>query len=428
MKKLSTKERDLVEYDTSDLFSDDISEQGLMDLLSGNTSTIEDRPNVPYTSQEDLMSREQEVDQPMMSAGQPARFPASEGKIKESESVNRGSGEGSSKQEKAKTALEKLNEIRSEFKSKVGEARSEDDRNSFLAALVKTLAQAGAAQSQRNVGMDVGLRPVDFNRSDLNEKRVREDFKTDLSAIEQQIKAEAAGDRGQMTPAQRLRYELSQERLLETIEDRKRKAEQFKDAMTRREREDLDKKVARISERIDKYGLTGRTRAMKEIEDYLGKEYGVSLDSPKNVDIEGVGILGTLRPSFTMSQGDVGFRQNVQALANQLLKARSGAAVTDQEYARFLKEVDSGNFSSEANLMTGLRKMRDDIRDQTSNIANTYGKDVFDEYTDRTGLDFYSPEEDPVRDPRIEKMAEENNITYKQAEQIVKKRAEKRGM
>ena len=88
---------------------------------------------------------------------------------------------------------------------------------------------------------------------------------------------------------------------------------------------------------------------------------GVDLDAPEThnkADIQGIGLLGQLRPDFLTSNTSVDFRQNVQSLANQLLKTRSGAAVTDQEYARFLKEAGSGNFSNEANLMSGLRKMK----------------------------------------------------------------------
>lgn len=196
-------------------------------------------------------------------------------------------------------------------------------------------------------------------------------------------------DTESMTPYQKLNYELAKDRLEEKKEDRERKKQQFKQSMERRESEDFDKKVSDVSKRIEKSGLIERTRAMQDIENYLDAEYNANLDKPKDIDIGGMGVMGGLRPDFLTDEGDVSFRQNVQSLANQLLKVRSGAAVTDQEYRRFLKEVGSGNFSSEKDLMNGLKKMREDIKNQTANITKTYGKDVSKEYIDRTGVQLY---------------------------------------
>jgi hypothetical protein len=78
-------------------------------------------------------------------------------------------------------------------------------------------------------------------------------------------------------------------------------------------------------------------------------------------------------------------------LANLLLKSRSGAAVTDPEYARFLKEAGTGNFSSETDLMSGLAKMKKNLIDINKNIGLKYGKDVLAEYQNRTGLKLKIP-------------------------------------
>jgi hypothetical protein len=142
---------------------------------------------------------------------------------------------------------------------------------------------------------------------------------------------------------------------------------------------------------------------MKNIENYLSGEYGTTLDSENAPDIGGMGLMGGLRPDFLTSSDDVAFRQEIKGLANQLLKVRSGAAVTDQEYKRFLEEVGSGNFSTEQNLFSGLKKMKRDIVDQTKNATKVYGDDVLNTYLDRTGTFLYNDKQEESEVKRKDK-------------------------
>lgn len=165
----------------------------------------------------------------------------------------------------------------------------------------------------------------------------------------------------------------------------------------------LDREVESISKRFEKEMLPQREAAMGELESFILKQ-GVLLDDPnsyKKANIPGMGVGGGWRPDFATPQEAVDFRQNVQSLANQLLKVRSGAAVTDQEYARFLKEVGSGNFSSEANLMTGLRKMKRDIHLQKNNILKSADPEARNEYLKRMGEEIQSVSNTvKMRDPK----------------------------
>lgn len=149
----------------------------------------------------------------------------------------------------------------------------------------------------------------------------------------------------------------------------------------------LDKDVEAVSKRFEKEAIPQREAAMNEINAFLMKQ-GVDVDVPEThnkASIQGMGVGGQLRPDFLTSNSAIDFRQNVQSLANQLLKTRSGAAVTDQEYARFLKEAGSGNFSNEANLMSGLRKMKRDIKLQRDNILKTASPEAQAEFAKRMG-------------------------------------------
>lgn len=181
-----------------------------------------------------------------------------------------------------------------------------------------------------------------------------------------------------------------QQRMQELMMKFKEQDEARKDKKETQDAAKLDKKVETISKRIETEQVVPKNNALENINSYLDRKFNVNLNSDekdlKKVDIEGIGFLGAMRPDFLTNKEDVEFRQQVSSLANALLKSRSGAAVTDQEYSRFLKEVGSGNFSTEANMLSGLKKMQRDIEDQNKNIGKIYGKDVLDEYQSRTGI------------------------------------------
>jgi hypothetical protein len=212
----------------------------------------------------------------------------------------------------------------------------------------------------------------------------------DMSAKsqEQQMRSLAyiLGNRRQAEQSELNRLQRNQDILMRMNEAR----EARKDKKEAQDVAKLDKKVETISKRIETDQVIPKNNALENINSYLDRKFNVNLNSNekdlKKVDIEGIGFLGAMRPDFLTNKEDVEFRQQVSSLANALLKSRSGAAVTDQEYGRFLKEVGSGNFSTESNLLSGLKKMQRDIEDQNKNIGKIYGKDVLDEYQSRTGI------------------------------------------
>jgi len=181
-----------------------------------------------------------------------------------------------------------------------------------------------------------------------------------------------------------------QQRMQELMMKFKEQDEARKDKKETQQSAKLDKNLETLSKRLETEQVVPKNNALENINSYLDKKFNVNLNSNekdlKKVDIEGIGFLGAMRPDFLTNKDDVEFRQQVSSLANALLKSRSGAAVTDQEYGRFLKEVGSGNFSTESNLLSGLKKMQRDIEDQNKNIGKIYGKDVLDEYQSRTGI------------------------------------------
>ena len=184
------------------------------------------------------------------------------------------------------------------------------------------------------------------------------------------------------------KHDMAWQRLLESQEKRKDRKENQELNRDLRIEKKLDRDVEAISKRLEKSDIMAQKGSFKIIDDYLTEQGGILGDKEtyKNVSIPGMGVAGGMRPDFATPVEAVEFRQNVQSLANRLLKQRSGAAVTDQEYRRFLKEVGSGNFSNEANLMTGLAKMKQDLNDLEENIVKSADPKAQVEYKRRMGI------------------------------------------
>jgi hypothetical protein len=126
--------------------------------------------------------------------------------------------------------------------------------------------------------------------------------------------------------------------------------------------ENASKGSNELAKGIEKAKVTDSHGALDVIEDSMKKLLGVSKDGKLNVgsaDIPGFGlIVGGLNPIFLSAEGKI-LRQQVQALANIVLKDRSGAAVTTPEFERFKKEFGTGSsLKTEAELIEGLRLAR----------------------------------------------------------------------
>lgn len=99
-------------------------------------------------------------------------------------------------------------------------------------------------------------------------------------------------------------------------------------------------------------------------------------------DVPGFGRMDSLVPNWAASTEALDLRQQVQSLANVVLKSRSGAAVTDNELRRFLVEAGSGKMMPEAQLVKGIRLMRQWFNAQKSNLRAGYAPGIVQSYYD----------------------------------------------
>jgi hypothetical protein len=291
-----------------------------------------------------------------------------------------------SRKEAKKDYDKKKKKLTSDWDKKIEQEKEAESNRAFYANLVKALGSIGAADIQRSSGASAGLKPFEAIAARDTTKGMRDAKKSELKDLMQEYKLASKGS--DIDPYKMMQMQYFQDKMAESKARREDTRSRHDERMQEKRDKKLDKEVQDLSDKLDKRNILTKVNTMSQIDDYL-QNVGFDLedssieDAP---DIPGMGFLGGFRPDMLTGSEHIQFRQKVQALANDLLKDLSGAAVSDQEYRRFLRSVGSGNFSTEKDLVSGLKKMQEDIRNRTTNAVKAGGEDVYQEYKDRTGI------------------------------------------
>ncbi len=120
----------------------------------------------------------------------------------------------------------------------------------------------------------------------------------------------------------------------------------------------------------DTYEKTGVANAITMLNDAAGKIGGI--DGKGN--IPGYGATGKT-PSFTLSPEGKDVRTSLAGLRNIILKDRSGAAVSNQEFDRLKEEIGGGLWSTDADLRSKLKRMGEIVAQHAKNIDATFDGD-----------------------------------------------------
>lgn len=142
---------------------------------------------------------------------------------------------------------------------------------------------------------------------------------------------------------------------------------------------DTENRVRRFGETLEKAGIP-------ELEQALGNVRGVLT---RHTDrIPGYGRLESLAPDFALPDEAQQTRADMQMAANIILKSRSGAAVTNQEQQRFLREVAAGKGFSVAALRRGWDNVFEAIEGKKQNLLATVPDSILGVYNERSPVQF----------------------------------------
>ncbi len=183
---------------------------------------------------------------------------------------------------------------------------------------------------------------------------------------------------GIMTPAQQESIDIrrTQQQMLD--DERKRRAEEAK-------KQKLNTDVEQLGKTLSDRGIPELSSSMLSIEKTL-KGYD-------GQDIPGYGEIAGQLPEFMISDKGKDMRQEVSDMANQVLKARSGLALTEAETARLFKALgvtkntDDDTFTvnvrSDDQLRKGIELVGRELAAKMKNVKSTYDPEAIAEYTRR---------------------------------------------
>lgn len=157
----------------------------------------------------------------------------------------------------------------------------------------------------------------------------------------------------------------------------------------------------KLSKRIQDSGLKTLSDSLDQIDQLMVGE----------TDIPGYGQTA-MSPGLFLSKSGKRMRNLVEGLSNIQLKERSGAAVTAQEFKRFLNEFGKGNFKNDEQLKIGLQRLRESVNRDTDTIQRGYDQSVIDDYYSgegyspvAEGFTYREPETQTI-DPRLKRIQE----------------------
>lgn len=141
-----------------------------------------------------------------------------------------------------------------------------------------------------------------------------------------------------------------------------------------------EKALNKLTTTLDKAGIPEMENALGLVQKRLNMH-------PEG-QLPGYGRVQGAVPDMLSTDAMQQSRADMQQAANIILKSRSGAAVTEPEQLRFLREVGAGKWMDEATLRRGWRNVMDTFEVKRSNLLAGVTPDVLQEYNTRSGTTY----------------------------------------
>lgn len=170
-------------------------------------------------------------------------------------------------------------------------------------------------------------------------------------------------------------------------------AAQNRGMLTEPQRQNLEMRQQRMDQQNDQQNQQKVTKFSHALEQAAVPEFGQALQiaetrlgAHKPGELPGYGRVEGAIPNWAATNEQQTARTDMQQAANILLKARSGAAVTDSEMKRFLTEVATGAGMSETAMRNGWANVRKAFDAKTSNIVSGVDDGTLNEYNSRSPI------------------------------------------
>lgn len=250
----------------------------------------------------------------------------------------------------------------------------EDRSKQFEVGLTNDPSSDASKQYQNLLAKFLGKDPKSFTKMSAGQ------IKDQIPAIEKLFTMENQKDLRQQGLAQSAQAHADSEanRKLQftALEQNRRSLDEDRDAKRNlQEQQQLEGKVQKHAIEMQNANLPELVNTYNELQDVFSS----------GGDVAGIGLVDSHVPGMMLSPEGVRNRTNLQQLANALLKQRSGAAVSDQEYRRFLLELSAGAMPTEKAIKTHLGKMGTDAQTVIGQLEAGLPSAALEEYKSHPG-------------------------------------------
>lgn len=213
----------------------------------------------------------------------------------------------------------------------------------------------------------------------VDEKNAARDARQ--SALEQSLQAKKELQAQRLTDAQRHDEQMAalrQSLLAQTLAARAANRPDPAEKAAAKADAETEKGVTKFSATLEKAGIPELESALSQAEARLGMH--------KLGELPGYGRFEGVIPDWAATGEQQQSRSDMQAAANIILKSRSGAAVTEPEQQRFLREVATGKGMSEEAMRHGWASLRKNFDIKKGNLVASANDAVLGEYNKRSPL------------------------------------------
>lgn len=262
--------------------------------------------------------------------------------------------------------------------------------------------------------MQLNAIKTDLAMQEAGIKRKEKDYERKKSAYEQYMKF-LGGDVKPMSPYEKARLDLTKEQLEEKKEGRELRERKFEQDQRVLLAKTMSKpqKIAEKLDTIDKH--LGHKLDDLEVVGTNVKKDGKVIDLP-GISVPGLGRITAHSPeSRKLSTA-------MEGVFNITLKDRSGAAVTTPELERLKKEFAEGRFNTEGEMIQALKDFKSELYKEMRSREAAVDPVVLDRYKELGGRTSDQSSKEDKRDSKIQKFADENDISYERAQAVLKKR------
>ena len=246
-----------------------------------------------------------------------------------------------------------------QMKLMAGQLRGMDTR-AVLAALSgdKALTAAGGILTDKSDKLATGLaktrKTIEDRDFTSEENRIAAEAKLKQDEIDNVI-SQTASDLAKRQQDDKNAYDRE---YLDIIKGKNEQTKQLKLAALNAKTDEKNKAaLIKLNEDYEKGGILDLEASMAILDNslapYLTETGGVGPDG-----IPGIGNIQGIMPEFAMTAERSEIRANFEKIANTILKARSGAAVTPPEMKRLAKELQRGIGTSDEKMMTAYNNLK----------------------------------------------------------------------